>query len=188
MKTVSGHRSLRFTDLIQIILDNFCLRIMDRERKEMEASVKFQTASVHPILMIFPKRWPATLMNWSTGKWINWKLDTSSFKSVWFFDIFSIRLSARTTFIVFVFFPFDATDGFCICYYFNKWQLRSLWIFFPLFLCFFLKLPSSLSPHLVYSDKKWFWNFINLLWSLLEPYFIKYNESIEVIFPFWIFF
>lgn len=43
MKTVSGHRSLRFTDLIQIILDNFCLRIMDRERKEMEASVKFHS-------------------------------------------------------------------------------------------------------------------------------------------------
>jgi hypothetical protein len=56
MKTVSGHRSLRFTDLIQIILDIFCLRIMDRERKEMEASVKFQTASVHPILKDFSKK------------------------------------------------------------------------------------------------------------------------------------
>ena len=56
MKTVSGHRSLRFPELLQIILDIFCLRIMDRDRKEVEASVKFSTQSIPSLLKEFSQK------------------------------------------------------------------------------------------------------------------------------------
>jgi hypothetical protein len=99
---------------------------MDRERKEMEASVKFQTASVHPILKDFSKkvtRYAYELVN----KQMNQPKTGYNIVQVCLLlsYFFSIRLNSTTTFIAFVFFPFHA-DGFCICYYFKKWQLRSL--------------------------------------------------------------
>lgn len=56
MKTVTGHRSLRFPELLQIILDIFCLRMIDRDRKEVEASVKFPTQSIPSILKDFSQK------------------------------------------------------------------------------------------------------------------------------------
>ena len=56
MKTVSGHRSLRFPELLQIILDIFCLRMMDRDRKEVEATVKFCTQSIPSLLKDFSQK------------------------------------------------------------------------------------------------------------------------------------
>jgi hypothetical protein len=56
MKTVGGHRKLMFSELIQILLDILCLRVRNRNRKAVEATVKFTTQTIPPILKDFAKK------------------------------------------------------------------------------------------------------------------------------------
>lgn len=56
IKKTLDHRQVKFSELLQVLLDITILRTLDADRKAREATIKFPTTKPHPILKQFAKK------------------------------------------------------------------------------------------------------------------------------------